>query len=247
MQRTYLALAGLALAGSALPAALPPLARAVGLFDSRPLDASRFAVLARPVGSSDWNLLVLEQMQPRPLCWQARSDGLVDPSLNRFDYTKICGRYLDSNGYSLRVGQEDLAPRYRLRLQQQGTELQLLASAPTEAAELVVGRGQVPIRDREAFVAIRLEPGWELQRRTYDGQALSHVYFANPSPLEQVIAAATPSSSGIGLTPTPPSRRFQPVAPLTSPEPPPAGSDDQLAASLPGGHAVALQVIPFRE
>ena len=54
------------------------------------------------------------------------SDGLVDPALNRFDFTGICSRYIDSNGYSLRVGEEDLASRYRLRLEQQGIERQLM-------------------------------------------------------------------------------------------------------------------------
>ena len=64
MQRTYLALTGLALAGVGLAAgAAAPLVRAAGLFESRPLDASRFAVLAKPVGDTDWNLLVLEQVQ----------------------------------------------------------------------------------------------------------------------------------------------------------------------------------------
>jgi hypothetical protein len=102
MQRNYLALA-LALlgcGGAALAASLggPAVARAAALFEARPVDASRFAVLARAVGRDDWTLLVLEQLRPAPLCWQSRTDGLVDPSLNRFDYTGICGRYIDSNG-----------------------------------------------------------------------------------------------------------------------------------------------------
>jgi hypothetical protein len=78
-------------------------------------------VLARPVGQADWTLLVLEQIGPQPRCWLPRADGLVDPSLNRFDYSGICGRYLDSNGYSLRAGGVDLAASHRLRLQQQGS------------------------------------------------------------------------------------------------------------------------------
>ena len=45
---------------------------------------------------------------------------MVDPSLNRFDFTCICSRYLDSNGYSLRSGGADLRSRVRLRLRQQG-------------------------------------------------------------------------------------------------------------------------------
>lgn len=66
MQRTYLALAGLALAGAGLPMVQPRLAMAAGLFQSTDVDAERFAVLARPVGDNDWTLLVLEQLTPSP-------------------------------------------------------------------------------------------------------------------------------------------------------------------------------------
>ena len=256
MKRTYLALSGLLLAGSALPAALP-LAEAAGLFGSRPVDPSRFAVLARPVGEGDWNLLVLEQLAPAPRCWTPTADGLVDPSLNRFDYTAVCSRYLDSNGYSLRIGEQDLASSYRLRLQQQGRVLLLQALSPNEPTVLVVGRAEVPRRDRDAFVAISLDPGWELQRRSFGQQTLNHLYFANASPLRQLIAQAN------GRAPEPVGRRpltAPPVAVLpAAPQPlanrPLATAEPgRLAASEPGrlattepGRTIALTVIPFRE
>jgi hypothetical protein len=273
MKRTYLALVGLALAGSAAPAAVPPLAQATGLFQSRPLDASRFAVLARPVGQSDWNLLVLEQIAPAPRCWTPLSDGLVEPSLNQFDYTGLCSRYLDSNGYSLRIGEQDLATTYRLRLLQQGNELLLQALSPNEPTVLVVGRAVVPRRDRENFVALQLDPGWELQRRAFGQQTLNHIYFANPSSLRQLIAQAngTPASPRAGALPPLPS---QPPAIRNSRQPAPAQrqnlsqalrltanqnrnqnqNQNQNQASAQGaapvalpGRAIALQVIPFQE
>jgi hypothetical protein len=188
MKRTYLALAGLTLAAAAGPALLPPLGRAAGLFSAQPVDSSRFAVLAKPVGSGEWNLLVLEQLRPSPACWQSRSDGLVDPSLNRFNYTGICARYLDSNGYSLRAGDQDLGARQRLRLQPVGSTLQLQALDPEQGTVLVVGRAQVPRRDRDGFVAIQLDPGWELQRRSYGRQQLNHLYFANATPIGELLA-----------------------------------------------------------
>ena len=225
LRRTYLALAG---AGLAL---LTPWAGAANLFDSRPLDTSRFAVLARPVGPSDWNLLVLEQIQAQPLCWEQRPDGLIDPALNRFDFTGICSRYLDSNGYSLRIGDEDLASRYRLRLEQRGGSLALLAMSPNESGQLLVGRGPVPQRDRDGFVQIQLEPGWQLQRRVYGQQTLSHIYFANNTPLAQLLEPGKQAGGGIarGASPQPlqpPSRMFP--SPLQPQGP------------------IALQVIPFR-
>ena len=237
MQRTYLALAGLGIGRTLLAAVSPTLVRAAGLFDSRPVEASQFAVLARPVGRSDWNLLVLEQVQPEPRCWEARRDGLVDPSLNRFDYTGICNRYLDSNGYSLRVGQEDLATSHRLRLQQVGNVLLLQVLSPNEPTALVVGRGEIPRRDREGFVAIQLDPGWELQRRSYGSQTLNHLYFANATSLGQLIVQAEGNRRPPTTMARLGGRRLEPELP---------SSTDLGRVAIPG-RAIALQVIPFRE
>jgi hypothetical protein len=224
MQRTYLPLL-------ALSAAIAAPAWAASVFTSQPLDQSRFAVLAQPVGKSDWKLLVLEQIKPEPLCWEKRSDGLIDPALNRFDFSGICSRYIDSNGYSLRVGDEDLASRYRLRLEQQGNAVTLLAMTPSQPTELLVGRGTLSQRDREAFVAVELEPGWSLERRAYGSQTLSHVYFANGTSLSQLIAKASRGSSGAS---TPAAAAPANVSKL-KPLPP-----------QPGSGPIALQVIPFK-
>ncbi len=264
VSKTYLALAALALSGAGWTAVRPSLVQAAALFESRPLDASRFAVLARPVASTEWNLLLLEQLQARPLCWQPRADGLIDPALNRFDYTGICNRYLDSNGYSLRVGEEDLASRYRLRLQQNGSELLLQAFSPDHPTVLLVGRGSVPLRDREGFVAISLEPGWQLRRRSFGGQNLNHVYFSNGTSLEQLIARASTAADGPGLAisngnsnsnteggsaSTAIGRRLSlALRPLTEGQPPSSGSSASQEPPLAQpGRTIALQVIPFRE
>ena len=231
MKRTYLASLGLSLAG-VTAAALQPQALAAGLFSSQPLDGARFAVLGKPVGRTDWTLLVLEQIAATPRCWEPRPDGLVDPSLNRFDFTGICSRYLDSNGYSLRIGQDDLATSYRLRLQQQGTSLRLLAMSPSQASEMLVGRGTVNQRDRDGFVPISLEPGWTLERRVYGSQTLSHIYFANGTPLAQLLAASQTVASTNSV----------PLRPLT----PPLGNDNDDNGRFSQG-PIALQVIPFRE
>lgn len=236
LRRTYLGLAAAGLTATGLTA-LSPWAQAANVFNSRPLDASRFAVLARPVGTSDWNLLVLEQIQAQPLCWEQRPDGLIDPTLNRFNFTGICSRYLDSNGYSLRIGDQDLASRYRLQLRQSGSELRLEASTPSKPTVLVVGRAQVPLRDRDGFVALALEPGWTLQRRAFGEQTLSHLYFANASPLPELLAKASGSETRIsGQKPHLSSLR----PPLTPP--------NLLAQSLSLQQGpVRLPVIPYRD
>ena len=189
MKRPYLALATIALVAGLTPLS-GPRARATGLFSSAPVEPVSFAVLARPVGDDDWSLVVLEQLRARPFCWTPRPDGLVDPTLNRFDYTGICGRFIDSNGYSLRIGDVDLNHTSRLRLQRTGNELQLLATTASRGAELLVGRGRFPRRDRDLFVSLQLEPGWELRRRTFGERSLNHVYFANAQSLDSLIASS---------------------------------------------------------
>ena len=255
MRRTYFLLAGLALAGAASTAAAPALVQAAGLFDSRPLDSGRFAVLARAVGDGEWNLLVLEQVRPRPLCWQKRPDGLVDPALNRFDFTGICSRYLDSNGYSVRIDGQDLASNARLRLQQQGGELLLQSYSPDLPEALVVGRGAVPRRDRDGFVAIELESGWSLERRTYGRQTLNHVYFANATPLPQLIALARSGGtggSGIGIgsgngNALVPGLALTNLRGIRNRGLSPATGAQADSGPIEPGRTIALQVIPFQE
>ena len=233
-RRTYSPWLRAVLTGAAL-AALTPWAEASNLFNSRSLDASNFAVLARPLGGSDWNLLVLEQIRPQPRCWEERPDGLIDPALNRFNFTGICSRYLDSNGYSLRVGDQDLANRYRLQLRQSGNELQLQASTPSDSTTLVVARAQVPLRDRDGFVSLKLEPGWDLQRRTFGEQTLSHLYFANAAPLPQLLATARGSAQ-----PAPSARGA--ITTLRPQVTPPS-----LLAQGMGQGPIRLPVVPFSE
>ena len=214
MQRSYLPWAGLAL----LSAGLVGSQAAAGVFQSQPLEQERLAVLGQPVGSQGWKLLVLEQLKPAPKCWEERRDGLIDPALNRFNFSGICSRYLDSNGYSLRIGDDDVSPRYRLRLESQGNTLVLLAMSGSHPTELVVGRGAIPLRDRSGFVALKLEPGWQLERRMYGERSLSHVYFANPQPLDGLIAQAERNQA-------------RPVA--------------TYGSTRPGNGPIALQVIPY--
>jgi hypothetical protein len=272
MKRPYRALATLALVAGLAPApGLLPRVGAEALFSSAPVEPSSFAVLARPVAADDWTLVVLEQLRARPFCWTPRPDGLVDPTLNRFNFTGICGRFIDSNGYSLRIQDNDLSHAYRLRLEQKGNEVQLLASSPSQAAELLVGRGTVPRRDRDLFVALQLEPGWSLRRRVFGGRSLSHVYFSNAESLDNLIAAASGrapaplplvqappplgsrrSARSTAVVPADSRQRFRsPMAPEAAPAPRALGRASEPAADTsgpaPGPGVVTLQVIPYEE
>ena len=214
MGRTYFRRAALGAAALGLTVAagsLPGWTRA--LFDSRPLQEERFAILAQPVGQDRWKLLVLEQIKARPLCWEKRRDGLMNPSLNSFDFTGICSRYLDSNGYSLRTSGTDVDQRFRLRLDQGRHGLTLRAMDPDRGSTITVARATKVRRNKNAFVQLTLEPGWSLERRVYQGRTLSHVYFANAQPLTTLIAANQNSERTTrGLTaslPPMPSRSIQ--------------------------------------
>ena len=237
MGRTYLrtlTLAAAAGGGVAAAAALliPSAQSARGLFDSKPLQQQRFAVLAQPVGQSDWKLLVLEQIKQRPLCWTPRPDGLIDPTLNTFNFAGICSRYLDSNGYSLRSGGEDLGTRFRLSLQQKGTTLHLQALSSRQRVPIVIGKASVPRRDRNGFVLMQLQPGWRLERRVYKGRTLSHVYFAHPDPMNQLLARLEDA----------PNDRFARLGAPKAPLPPRRAGTQRVAA----GDPIRLEVIPFR-
>jgi hypothetical protein len=230
MSRTYpgsLA-AGLLLSFTGLPLL------AAGLFDSQPLDEERFAVLAQAVGSDSWKLLVLEQIKTRPLCWEERADGLVKPSLNDFDFSGICSRYLDSNGYSLRAGGEDMARSFRLRLQQDRDDLVLMAIDPDQGVPIPVARANRPRRDRDAFVKLNLDPGWSLERRAYQGRTLSHVYFAHQNSTPQLLAKARGGE---------PPQRVQGLGRPTAPGAPQLIS---RGSSLQGRGPIRLEVIPYR-
>ena len=91
MSRTYLRAAGLT-AVTLLGASHLQESAARSLFDSTAVPQERFAVLAQPIGRAQWKLLVLEQIKAQPRCWRARQDGLVEPSLNRFNFSGICKR-----------------------------------------------------------------------------------------------------------------------------------------------------------
>jgi hypothetical protein len=246
MSRTYLRAAGLTAVGL-LGGGLPQEGAARAVFDSAAIPQERFAVLAQPIGKAQWKVLVLEQIKALPRCWRTRQDGLVEPSLNRFNFSGICKRYLDSNGYSLRSGGQDLGTRFRFRLQQFGTSLRLEALDPQQRAPLLVGQAAIPARrDPNGFVALQLEPGWALERRVYQGRQLNHLYFAHQSPVNRLLALASSRGQGSGFQ-----RLGAPMPPIAPPPLPTARASrrrttQQRTTRLASSAPIRLQVIPYR-
>ena len=240
MSRTYLRAAGLTAVGL-LGTGLLQESRARSLFDSTAVPQERFAVLAQPIGTAQWKLLVLEQIKAQPRCWTPRQNGLVEPSLNRFDFTGICKRYLDSNGYSLRSGGQDLGTRFRFRLKQSGASLKLEALDPQQKAPLLVGQAAIPARDLNGFVPLQLEPGWTLERRVYQGRKLNHLYFAHQAPVNRLLALASSRGQGSGFT-----RLGAPMPPVAPPPLPSTRATQRRSTRVASSGPIRLQVIPYR-
>jgi hypothetical protein len=100
---------------------------------------------------------------------------MVDPLLSKFDFTGVCNRYIDGNGYSLRIGGDDLGTRYRLSVVNTGRDIELLATPtknPSQPIMLVARAGGAA----SGFVQLKLEPGWTLKRRAYGKKSLGHLY-----------------------------------------------------------------------
>ena len=183
LSTSLLATAGLSLATTAIPAAQA----ASSIFSEQAVNSSSFVVMAAPRNAVDYNLVVLEQKSASRDCW-TESNGIINPLLLNFDFSGICGRATDSNGYSIRMAGEDLGLQYSLRLVDRGNYVALLASPNRRnQSVLEIGRTQSSAKD---YLEVELNPGWNLSRRVYDGKALGHIYFSNEMSLANTIASS---------------------------------------------------------
>jgi hypothetical protein len=148
------------------------------LFDARDVIQERFVLVAAPIGKGERaQLNIYEQVSNRRPCFATAgaAPAQVDPLLGTFDFTGICNRYIDGNGYSLRVGGSDLGTVYRLSVVRQANDT-LLVALPTKSnsgPEMVVARTGGP---GSGFLLLVPEPGWKVMRRHFGPRALGHVY-----------------------------------------------------------------------
>ena len=98
------------------------------LFQQDELNQNDVIAIASPIGNRSHQLLILQQVSSQRNCWN-QSGNTVDPLLLNFDFTGICNRATDSNGYSVRVADEDLGVHYTLRLAPENNVLKLLVSS----------------------------------------------------------------------------------------------------------------------
>ena len=168
-----------AAAGLALAATSAPVALAQGsLFTAVPVELGNFVLVSAPIGQGERSQLnIYEQRTTKRPCFAvvAGSPAMVDPLLSKFDFTGVCNRYIDGNGYSLRIGGDDLGTRYRLSVVNTGRDIELLATPtknPSQPTMLVARAGGAA----SGFVQLKLEPGWTLKRRAYGKKSLGHLY-----------------------------------------------------------------------
>jgi hypothetical protein len=193
----YLGLTLLATLGLT-PIISPPAASAF-VFQQSEMNQEAVIAIAAPIGNESHQLLILEQINSSRECWSQNGDR-VTPLLLDFDFTGICSRATDSNGYSVRVGDEDLGVQYTLRLSAENGILRLLASSNRDFTAPPIEIGRAAQRPGE-FVAITLNPGWRITKRNYNGQKLGHYYFSNDQSLSALLASPSSPSTAIAVQP----------------------------------------------
>lgn len=152
-------------------------------FGQQDVDQSKFAVLAVPLSSGNaYQLWIMEQITDKRPCWSESGSNpiIVDPLWTQFDFTGICGRRTDANGYSLRMANRDFGLIYSLRVVRQGNDLVLqgVNFNNRDAVPVEIGRTN-GIPPEGAFAKFVLNPGWRLTQRTQQGKNLGHVYVTN--------------------------------------------------------------------
>lgn len=199
--KTALRLAALStLAISSVGTSFAPQAAQAATFGEQAVAQDNFVAVAAPVGNTGRHqLLVIEQQSNRRDCW-SENGSIVNPLLANFDFTGICGRYTDSNGYSIRTAGQDLGVQYNLRTVRQGSDL-VLQGVPFLPNRPTIELGRAPYTND--FVRIDLNDGWEFSKRTYQGRALGHVYLSNAETLTALTQNSNTSASRPS-TPTPP-------------------------------------------
>jgi hypothetical protein len=179
MGRPRNAAVALAVFASALATGLPQVANAQGsVFTAADVDESQFVMVSAPIGKGESSQLnIYEQRTSARPCFavSGASPAVVDPLLASFDFTGICNRYIDGNGYSLRIGGDDLGTRYRLSVVKSGSDVELLAVPTRDPSRptMVVARSGGP---GNGFIKLNLESGWKLMRRQYGKRTLGHLY-----------------------------------------------------------------------
>lgn len=149
-------------------------------FGQQEVDQNKFVAIAVPHVGSTPQLVVLEQISNSQSCWKesGKSPVSVEALLLKFDFTGICGRSTDTNGYSIRMAGQDLCLLYKIKLIQNNNEFVLVGISNTNpnAPAIKIGRTH---GIGSGLIKIDLSPGWRFTKRTYNGQTVGHIYLTS--------------------------------------------------------------------
>lgn len=179
------------------------------------VNQSSLIVLSAPGGRLvPHQLIVIEQLNTTRPCWSESGNRPteVTPLLLDFDFTGICNRATDSNGYSVRLADNDQGPRMRLQIRESEGNLFLFGVPNDGSAWIVIG--QTYGKTASGYEKIILNSGWRVTKRTYQGQTLGHYYLTHDMTLAQLQSAG-------GSTPTPTPTPTGTATPTPTPTPTP--------------------------
>ncbi len=224
-----------------------PLSATAQSFEKQEVDNLAIVAIAAPYGDRAHQLRVIQQVSSTRSCWSevGANPVEIDLLLNQFDYTNICNVGTDSNGFSIRMADQDLGLIYSLRIVDRATDLVLIGVPPlgVKAPEIEIGRanGYTP-----GFAKIQLNPGWRFTRRAFNGMGLGHIYLTSDQPLQNWLAtpANLPRNSSEMESPAiPPAVGPTTVAPIMAVPAPTVPSSMPRPSRLPDA-AIPIFVPP---
>jgi N-acetylmuramoyl-L-alanine amidase len=194
--------------------AAPMTPAATAAFGQQEVDQNRFIAISAPyAGGTAHQLLILEQITDTRPCWNilGGTPAIVDPVLRTFNFTGICGRSIDANGYSIRANGEDLSQQYSVRIVRRNGDLILMGDpigcfnpdhSKCPNPEFEIGHVNGITTD---YAQINLNPGWRFSRRTLGGRPLGHIYLTYegvfpPSPVVVALPTPVPPPNPTSLT-----------------------------------------------
>ncbi|MEL6938127.1 MAG: DUF3747 domain-containing protein [Cyanobacteria bacterium J06598_1] len=186
-------------------------------FGMNETDQTPFIMVAQPTsrlgGKQRYGLMIIEQKREEPLCYSTTgsSPTQVNILLLNFDFSGICGKSTDTNGYIIRAGGEDL--KFDPVVENEDGVLVLYAkprrSAGSNAEKFIIG--QTDGIAANGFTQIFMKPGWRLARQTFNDSVTGRTYIANDMTVAQLsgqdvaIEPGGGDQSGGGVVTPPPS------------------------------------------
>ncbi|KPQ34000.1 MAG: Protein of unknown function (DUF3747)/S-layer homology domain [Phormidesmis priestleyi Ana] len=199
------------------------------LFGAQETSQDPYILVAQPTsrlgGRQRYGLMIIEQKRSEPLCYSTTGSNptQVNILLLNFDFSGICGKSTDTNGYIVRVNGQDIA--YDPTIEEKDGVLVMYGmprrSAGSDARPIIIG--QTDGIAANGFTKITMRPGWRLTRQTYTGNVTGRTYLTNDSTLAQLVQQS--GGDVIAQPPTTPTTPpTTPITPPTTPTTPPTAN-----------------------